>query len=116
MTINESSDGVWRRDEVTRCRFFLRFCYRFFNRLRLARMHCERLRSAMGASSEVSLMSTGKMPVGPTARMLCYDLARVVRLHAVFAQFFAQHSQMLAVSCFYRAKDMHRRNIRAGEG
>src|SRR5438874_7150498 len=52
MTIGESSDGVWRRDEVTRCRFFLRFCYRFFNRLRLARMHCERLRSAMGASSE----------------------------------------------------------------
>src|SRR6059036_3123696 len=50
MTINESSDGVWRRDEVTRCRFFLRFCYRFLNPLRLARMHCERLRSAMGAS------------------------------------------------------------------
>jgi hypothetical protein len=44
------------------------------------------------------------------------DLPRVVRLHAVFAQFFAQHGQMLAVSCFHRAKDMHRRNVRAGEG
>jgi hypothetical protein len=29
-----------------------RFYYRFFDRLRFARMHCERLRSAMGASSE----------------------------------------------------------------
>src|SRR5438045_9038736 len=52
MTIGETSDGVWSRDEVTRCRFFLRFCYRFFNRLRRARMHCERLRSATAASSE----------------------------------------------------------------
>src|SRR5213078_1470211 len=88
MTIGESRDGVWRRDEVTRCRFFLRFCYRFLNRLRLARMHCERLRSAMGASSEVSLMSTGKMPVGPTARMAVLRLSESrtspLRARAIF--------------------------------
>src|SRR5207247_4041643 len=54
MTIGESRDRVWHRDEVSRWRFFLRFCYRFLNRLRLARMHCERLRSAMGASSEAA--------------------------------------------------------------
>jgi len=34
----------------------------------------------------------------------------------MLAQFFAQHGQMLAVSCFHRAKDMHRRDVRAGKG
>ena len=62
-------------------------------------------------------MSTGKMPVGPTARMaVLRPLARVVGFYSVFAQFFAQHGQMLAVSCFYRANDMHRRNVRASKG
>jgi len=48
--------------------------------------------------------------VGPRCD-LCQELPRVVRLHSVFAQFFAQHGQMPAVSCFYRAKDMNRRNV-----
>ena len=62
-------------------------------------------------------MSTGKMPVGPTARMaVLRQLTQIVRRHAVFAQFFAQRGQMLAVSRFHRAKDMHGRNVRAGKG
>ncbi len=34
----------------------------------------------------------------------------------MLAQFSAQRGQMLAVSCFHRAKDMHRRDVRAGKG
>src|SRR5207302_9869164 len=34
----------------------------------------------------------------------------------MLAQFFAQHGQMLALPRFHRAKDMHRRDVRAGKG
>src|SRR5205823_467649 len=52
MTIGESGDRSWGRGEVIRSQFSCRFRDWFFYRLCPARMHCERLRSAMGASSE----------------------------------------------------------------
>ena len=41
--------------------------------------------------------------------------ARIVGFHAIFAQFPSQRGQVLAITCFHRAKDVYRRNIRVGE-
>ena len=39
VAVSESGEGIYRRDGGIWCRFFLRFCCRFFNRLGLGRMH-----------------------------------------------------------------------------
>ena len=75
MTIGESGDRARRRNEGIRCRSFRRFRHRFFGRLRFAPMHCERLRSVMGASSEgaCDAPTALKLPPSPAAefRFIC---------------------------------------------
>src|SRR5436190_8212470 len=61
------------------------------------------------------------MPVGSTGPSrtgvkMAVLLALIVGFHAVVAQFLSQRGQMLAVARFHGAKDVHRRDIRAGEG
>ena len=69
----------------------------------------------MGASSDAVYIN-GQDARRPHSQDGCAtDLARVVRLHAVLAQFPSQRGQVLAVACLHRTKDVHRRDIRAGK-